>query len=115
MKYENTSKTARVNRPHRTQVEMQLLALDQLLPDDHRARTVWAFVTSLNLEPFYRDIEVADNVPGRTAIAPEVLIALWLLATLDGIGSARAGQAMRIRHPLSLDARGSASELSHAE
>ncbi len=68
---------------------MQLLALDQLLPDDHRARTVWAFVTSLNLEPFYRDIEVADNVPGRTAIAPEVLIALWLLATLDGIGSAR--------------------------
>jgi len=89
MKTENTSKSARVNRPHRMQVEMQLLALDQLLPPDHRARTVWAFVTSLNLEPFYRDIEVTDNVPGRTAIAPEVLVALWLLATLDGIGSAR--------------------------
>jgi transposase len=89
MKAENTSKTARVNRPHRTQIEMQLLALDQLLPDDHRARTVWAFVMSLNLEPFYRDIEVSANVPGRTAIAPEVLVALWLLATIDGIGSAR--------------------------
>jgi transposase len=89
MNTENTSKTARVNRPHRTQVEMQLLSLDQLLPADHRARTVWAFVMSLNLERFYRDIEVADNVPGRTAIAPEVLVALWLQATLDGIGSAR--------------------------
>jgi transposase len=89
MKYQNTSKSARVNRPHRTQVEMQLLSLDQLLPSDHRARTVWAFVSSLNLEAFYRDIEVTQNVPGRTAIAPEVLVALWLLATLDGIGSAR--------------------------
>jgi transposase len=89
MKTENTSKTARVSRPHRTQVEMQLLSLDQLLPADHRARVVWAFVSSLDLEPFYQDIEVADNTPGRPAIAPEILIGLWLLATLDGIGSAR--------------------------
>src|SRR6185312_6052579 len=43
MKPENTSKTARVIRPHRTQVEMQLLSLDQMLPADHRARVVWAF------------------------------------------------------------------------
>jgi transposase len=89
MNPQNSSKTARVNRPHRTQVEMQFLSLDELLPDDHRARTVWAFVNSLDLEPFYRDIEVTHNVPGRTAIAPEILVALWLLATIDGIGSAR--------------------------
>ncbi len=68
---------------------MQLFSLDQMLPADHRARTVWAFVKGLNLEPFYCDIEVTDNSPGRPAIAPEVLVALWLLATLDGIGSAR--------------------------
>jgi transposase len=68
---------------------MQLFSLDQMLPADHRARTVWTFVESLDLEPFYSDIEVTDNTPGRTAIAPEVLVALWLLATLDGIGSAR--------------------------
>lgn len=60
-----------------------------MLPPDHRARDVWAFVNSLDLEPFYRDIEVTDDSPGRPAIAPEILIALWLLATLDGIGSAR--------------------------
>lgn len=85
----NTSQTARVSRPHRTQIEMQLLSLEQMLPPDHRARDVWAFVSSLDVEPFYRDIEVTDDSPGRPAIAPEILIALWLLATLDGIGSAR--------------------------
>jgi transposase len=90
MKTKNSFQTARVNRPHRTQVEMQLFSLDQMLPADHRARQVWAFVQALDLEPFYQDIEVTDDVAGRTAIAPEILVALWLLATLDGIGSARA-------------------------
>ena len=89
MRTENTSNTARVSRPHRTQIEMQLFALEQMLPADHRARSVWAFVSSLDLEPFYRDIEVTNDSAGRPAIAPEILIALWLLATLDGIGSAR--------------------------
>ena len=78
-----------MNRPHRTQVEMQFLSLDQMLAADHRARLVWAFVKSLDLEPFYGDIEVSDHSPGRSAIAPEILVALWLSATLDGIGSAR--------------------------
>jgi transposase len=89
MNTENTSQSARVSRPHRTQIEMQLFSLDQMLPVDHRARQVWAFVKSLDLEPFYRDIQVTDNSAGRTAIAPEILVGLWLLATLDGIGSAR--------------------------
>jgi transposase len=86
----NTFATARVSRPHRSQVEMHWLTLDQMLPSDHRARTVWAFVRSLDLEELYAQIEVSGNTAGRTAIAPEVLVCLWLLATLDGIGSASA-------------------------
>jgi transposase len=89
MNAKKVSAAARVSRPHRTQVEMQLFSLDQMLAADHRARQVWAFVKSLDLEPFYRDIQVTDQVAGRTAIAPEILVGLWLLATLDGIGSAR--------------------------
>jgi transposase len=85
----NTSASARVNRPHRDQIEMQFLALDQLLPADHRARIVWVFVKSLDMEPLYEKIQVTDDQAGRTAIAPEILVALWLQATLDGIGSAR--------------------------
>ena len=89
MNTKNSSKTARVNRPQRQQIEMQFFSLDQMLPADHRARIVWAYVESLDLEPLYEQIEVSDNTAGRSAIAPEILVALWLLATLDGIGSAR--------------------------
>lgn len=89
MTTDNTFRTARVNRPHRTQVEMQLFSLDQMLPADDRARSVWTFVQGLDLQPFYSDFQVTDHTAGRTAIAPEILIGLWLLATLDGIGSAR--------------------------
>jgi len=89
MNTKNTSATARVDRPQRSQVEMQFLSLEQLLPADHQARIVWAFVRSLDIEPFYQKIEVTDNTAGRSAIAPEILLALWLQATLDGIGSAR--------------------------
>lgn len=89
MNTKNSSTTARVDRPHRSQVEMQFLSLDDWLPGDHRARIVWAFVRSLNLELFYGKIEVTGNTAGRSAIAPEILVSLWLQATLDGIGSAR--------------------------
>jgi len=81
--------TARVSRPERFQVEMRFLCLDQMLAKDHRSRIVWQFVQSLDLEPFYVEIRVSDSQAGRSATAPEVLLALWLLATLDGISTAR--------------------------
>jgi transposase len=89
MDAQNSSKTARVARPQRDQVEWQPVSLDQLLPADHRARLVWSYVKLLNLEPLYAEIEVDGNTRGRTAIAPEVLVALWLLATIESISSAR--------------------------
>lgn len=51
---------------------------------------MWAFVRSLELEElYYAAIDVSGSTAGRPAIATEVLVGLWLLATLDGIGSAR--------------------------
>ena len=38
----------------------------------------------------YAGIKAVESGPGRAAIAPEVLFALWLYATLEGLGSARA-------------------------
>jgi len=66
-----------------------MLSLDQMLPRDDRARIVWDFVSSLDLEPLYEMIEVTDSTAGRDAISPEILVGLWLMATLDGIGKAR--------------------------
>ena len=66
MNTKNNSATARVERPQRSQVEMQFFT-DQLLSPDHRVRTVWAFVQSLNLEPLYEEIRVTDSLAGRSA------------------------------------------------
>jgi len=48
------------------------------------ARIVWLFVKSLDLEPLYEKVVVIKDTVGRNGIAPEILVSLWLLATLDG-------------------------------
>jgi transposase len=80
---------ARVKRPERRQVAWRPLALDQLLPDDHRARIVWQFAESLDLTPLYEQIRAVEGAAGRDAVDPRLLLALWLLATIEGVGSAR--------------------------
>ena len=80
---------ARVKRAQRNQVEMQMASLDELLPEDHRARLVWEYVEGLDLSALYEGIQSVEGRAGRDAIAPKVLMALWLYATLEGIGSAR--------------------------
>jgi transposase len=89
MNTKNTASTARVSRPERFQVEMRFHSLDQMLPSDHRARLVWAYVESLDLSFLYAQIKVTPATFGRSAISPEMLVSLWMLATLDGIGAAR--------------------------
>ena len=68
---------------------MHLMCLDEMLPKEHRCRIVWQFVNSLNLDAFYQEIRSTLSAAGHPAIAPEILLTLWLQATLDGIGSAR--------------------------
>jgi transposase len=80
----------RVQRPNRSQLELRPVDLDGLLPADHRARAVWDFVDALNLAPLYEQIKAVDGHAGRPAIDPAILMALWLYATLEGVGSARA-------------------------
>ena len=81
---------ARVQRPERGQLEWRAVDLDGVLPGDHRARFVWEFVEGLDLQAFYATIKAVDGHAGRPAIAPEILVALWLYATLESVGSARA-------------------------
>ena len=80
----------RLMRANRQQVQMHLASLDELLPDDHRARLVWAAVESFDLSRLYAQIEAVEGEPGHPAIDPALLVAVWLTATLDGVGSARA-------------------------
>jgi transposase len=64
--------------------------LEALLPPDHAARLVWRFVEGLDLRAFYDAIAARGERPGRPPIDPKILLALWLYATIDGVGSARA-------------------------
>ena len=59
------------------------------MPEGHRARVVWAWVERADLSRMYAGIRAVEGGSGRTAIAPEILFALWLYATLDGVGTAR--------------------------
>jgi transposase len=79
----------RVLRGDRHQVMMQMASLDGLLPEDHRTRLVWEYVQGLDLGPLYEKIRAVEGRAGRDAIDPRILLALWLYATLDGVGSAR--------------------------
>jgi transposase len=51
---------------------------------------VWAFVEGLDLAPLYGLIRASEDRAGRPAIDPKILVSLWLYATVDGVGSARA-------------------------
>jgi transposase len=81
---------ARVQKPNRKQLELRPSDLESLLPEGHRARIVWGYVERQDLTGLYAGIKAVEGGVGRAAIAPEILFALWLYATLEGIGSARA-------------------------
>ena len=84
-----TDEPARFETANRTQVELTPTDLEALLPPGHAARLVWRFVEGLNLAAFYGAIKAREGGPGRTPIDPKILLALWLYATIDGVGSAR--------------------------
>lgn len=84
------SQGARVIRPDRSQQRWDMVDLDSQLPPDHRARVIWMLVADLDLSGFYARIKARDDEAGRPASDPAVLLAVWLYATVEGIGSARA-------------------------
>src|SRR6202030_3093602 len=84
------SQGPRVLRPERHQLRWDMVDLDSQLPPDHRARLVWWYVSGLELNAFYARIKARDDAAGRPASDPAVVLAVWLYATLEGIGAARA-------------------------
>ena len=88
----------RLQRPQRDQITLRPSDLESLLPADHRARLVWAFVEGLDLSAFHETIKAVQGHAGRPPIDPAILLALWLYATLEGVGSARALERLCDEH-----------------
>ena len=79
----------RVVRPVRNQLSLQPVDLEALVPEDHPVRGIWALVERLDLSAFYDEIASRGTAAGRPATDPAVLLALWLFANSEGVGSAR--------------------------
>jgi transposase len=75
---------------NRCQGEFRDDSLDQLLPPEHPVRDLWQFVETLDLSAVLAAIGSVPGHAGAPAIDPRILVAVWLQATLDGIGSSRA-------------------------
>src|SRR5918997_3512939 len=79
----------RLRKAERRQVSLRPLSLEDLLPPDHRARFVWALAERLDLSALYGAIKAVEGGPGHPPADPRILLALWLYATVEGVGSAR--------------------------
>lgn len=79
----------RVLEPNRLQIELRASDLESLLAEDHRARLVWGYVERQDLSRLFDSIKARGSTVGRAAIDPRILFALWLYATLEGVGSGR--------------------------
>lgn len=79
----------RLVRADRHQLRLESRSLDELIPHDHRARTLWLASERLDLSAFYAEIDAVEAGPGRPAIDPRILLVLWLYAISEGVGSSR--------------------------
>ena len=81
--------TPRLRVPKRDQIELSWASLEQRLDPDSQARVVWSLVSQLDLEAWLKEIKAIKGHVGRNATDPRLLVALWVFATLRGVGSAR--------------------------
>jgi len=80
----------RLRQPERKQVALRAVDLDSAIGLDHPARVIWAYCEQADLRSLYDAIKAREGRPGHPPIDPRLMLALWLFATSQGVGSARA-------------------------
>src|SRR5215211_4662205 len=79
-----------MREPVRDQIELRAVDLDSLIGADHSARLFWDYVQKLDLSAVEGVIKARVHTPGQAPPSPRLLLALWLYAVSEGVGSARA-------------------------
>lgn len=87
---ERTAGRPRLREPERDQIELRAVDLDSLIGAEHPARVIWAYVEKLDLSALEEAVRAREHTPGQAPASPRLLLALWLYATSQGVGSARA-------------------------
>lgn len=80
----------RLREPRRDQIELRAVDIESLVGEDHPARLIWSYAEGLDVSELENRIKSRDDRPGHPATSPRLLLALWLYATSEGVGSARA-------------------------
>ena len=81
---------ARLREPVRNEVSLRAYDLDSLIDEAHPARVIWAYAIKVDMSAFEAGVKSREGTPGMPQTSPHLLLALWLYATTDAIGSARA-------------------------
>lgn len=81
---------ARLRTPVRDEARLQVFKLDSLIDEDHPVRVIWAYAAKVDMSAFEAAVRSREGTAGMPQTSPHLLLALWLYATTDGIGSARA-------------------------
>jgi transposase len=89
---------ARVVEANRAQIRLVPLDLEGAVGEEHPVRAVWSFVERLGMDEFYERIRSREGTAGRPAIDPRILLALWIYATVEGVGSAREIERLTQQH-----------------
>lgn len=85
----------RPREAERDRVAPHLVCPDDLPAPEHGARAVWGSVERLDPTGLYAAIESVEGGAGHPAADPNAPVSLWPYATLQGVGSARAGPFVR--------------------
>lgn len=88
-KTKSETRKPRLRSPERNQVVLRMECPDDLVPEEHPVRMIWEVTGRLDLSEFYAEIRAREGQVGRDATDPRLLVALWLYAATQGVGSAR--------------------------
>lgn len=86
---ESSLEGLRLRQPNRSQVVLRMECPEDLVAEDHPVRVIWEVSGKLDLSGFYQGVRARDGQAGRDATDPRLLVALWLYAATQGVGSAR--------------------------
>jgi transposase len=73
----------------RQQVVLEPLDVEQLIPQDHPARSIWEVLSRLDLSRFAGEIRSVEGHAGGNVWEPRLLSAVWVYSYSRGISSAR--------------------------
>lgn len=80
----------RMREPKRDQIELRAVDIDSLIGVDHPVRVIWAYAEGIDLTELEDRIKAREHTAGHPPISPRLLVALWLYAASQGVGTARA-------------------------